>query len=367
MNREHFKISLAVLVLASFTIAAQAQETPILELERKIQQRDNAIIELLERVEALEQRVGVRRQTTEPNETSEQDIAPGTEIEITQSPGAVVIEEGAAERALERSLTRAGALLLPSGVLEIEPGFTYSRREDTSPGFVTIDGNTFVSEIERNTNSLTANLAIRLGLPWDSQLEFGLPYRWRDVEFGTNFNFEPTGTTEQSAEGLGDLRVGFAKTLFREGLWRPDLVGRFTWDTDTGETGGFDELRGSLTAIKRQDPVTFIGGMSYEHTFRKGQIKPGSSISVNFGTYIALSPETSLRFIFVGTHQNETELSGQMIAGSDRNIASFVLGGSTLLAPGTLLHFSTGIGLTNDADDFSIMLSLPIRLDGRLF
>ncbi len=180
-------------------------------------------------------------------------------------------------------------------------------------------------------------------------------------------NFAPTGVTEVSEQELGDLRVGFAKTLFREGLWRPDLVGRFTWDTDTGEADGFDELRGSLTAIKGQDPVTFIGGLSFEHTSREGQIKPGSAISVNFGTYIALSPETSLRYIFVGTHQNETELSGMTIAGSDRNIASFVVGGSTLLAPGILLHFSSGIGLTNDADDFSIMLSLPIRLDARLF
>jgi hypothetical protein len=38
--------------------------------------------------------------------------------------------------------------------------------------------------------------------------------------------------------------------------------------------------------------------------------------------------------------------------------------GSTLLARGTLLNLSVGIGLTKDADDFSITLSLPIRFSG---
>jgi hypothetical protein len=43
------------------------------------------------------------------------------------------------------------------------------------------------------------------------------------------------------------------------------------------------------------------------------------------------------------------------------------VGGSTLLAPGTLLNLSAGIGLTDDADDLSIMLSLPVRLSDPLF
>jgi hypothetical protein len=52
---------------------------------------------------------------------------------------------------------------------------------------------------------------------------------------------------------------------------------------------------------------------------------------------------------------------GREIDGSDRNIGTFVVGGSTLLARGTLLNLSAGIGLTDDADDFSLSLSLPIR------
>jgi hypothetical protein len=365
MKPEYFKECLAAMLLLVFTISAQAQDTLTPGLEHQLQQRDNTIIELLERVEALEQRVGVRRQTREADE--EGAIAPGNETDVVQAPGAVVVEEGAAERALERSLTRVGALLLPSGVLEIEPGFSYSRKEDTSPGFVTINSQTLVAEIERNVITLTSSLAFRLGLPWDSQLEVGFPYRRRDVENVTNIGFTPTDVTKQSDQGPGDWRVGFAKTLLREDLWLPDLVGRITLDTDSGDTGGFEEIRGSLSAIKRQDPLTFVGGLSYEHTSREGQLKPGTATSFNFGTYIALSPETSLSFLLAGTSQNETTLSGLAIDGSNRDIGVFVIGGSTLLARGTLLHFSTAIGLTDDADDFTIMLSLPVRLDARLF
>jgi hypothetical protein len=367
MNAEFFRNCLAVWVLALFTLAAQAQDMPVQELERRLQQRDNTIIELLDRVEALEKRVGVRRQAKQPDEYLEQDIAPPSKADIAQSPGAVVVEEGAAERALERSLTRAGVLLLPTGVLEIEPGIIYSRREDTSPGFVTSDNQILPSETELNAMSLTADLALRLGLPWDSQLEVGLPYRWREVESVTNIGFVPTDSTKRSDNGFGDLRVGFAKTLLREGLWRPDIVGRFTWDTDSGETGGFEEFRTSLSALKRQDPLTFVGGLSYEYTSRDGEIKPGAATSVNFGSYIALSSETSLNFIFSATHQNETEQSGREIDGSGRDFGTLVIGGSTLLAPGTLFHFSVGVGLTDDAEDFTVSMSLPIRLDGRLF
>ena len=268
-------------------------------------------------------------------------------------------------------MTREGALLLPAGVLEVEPSFTYARREDTAPRFITSGDVLFAGETRRNVNSLTADLALRLGLPWDSQVEIGFPYRSRQIESVTSVGFTPTDSSSQSGSGSGDVRVGLAKTLLREGLWRPDLVGRIVWDTDTGERqdngvslgGGFHELRGSLTAIKRQDPVAFVGGLSYQHAFESDQVRPGPILSANFGGFIALSPETSLSLLLSVARQKESELLGRKIGGSDQTVATLGVGGSTLLARGTLLNLSVGIGLTNDADDYSIMLSLPIRFD----
>jgi hypothetical protein len=373
MRNNCFLLIFAVLVLAVSAVTAQAQDATVQELERKLQERDKVILELLDRVDALERQIGIQRPAaaTSGKPSGEQNPAPG----IEQPPGEVVVEKGATERALERALTREGALLLPSGVLENESGISYARQEDSTPSFVTSGNQTFAGEMERNSDSLTADLALRMGLPWDSQMEIGIPYRWREVESVTNVNFAPTNSSSRSGSGIGDLRISLAKTLLREGLLRPDLIGRFTWDTDTGDSqdnqvflgGGYNELKGSLTAIKRQEPVVFVGGLSYEYTLEKDQVQPGPTVGMNLGSLIALSPETALSLFFLAGHQNETELNGGRIAGSDRTFGSIELGGSTLLARGTLLSLSTGIGLTDDADDFSLSLSLTKRFDKPLF
>jgi len=73
------------------------------------------------------------------------------------------------------------------------------------------------------------------------------------------------------------------------------------------------------------------------------------------------SNTVSLSLRLFGAYQKETELFECKIGGSDQTVGTFVVRGSTLLARGTLLNLSVGIGLTNDADDFSITMSLPIR------
>ena len=345
----------------------QAQEVLTQEaLNNKIQLRDKAIIELVERVETLEQRVGVEstKNSEKPSENAQQEV---NQVNA-QAPGAVVVKEGDAERALERSLTVEGALLLPAGVLEFDTGITFIRQEDATSGFFMENNQTFPSEVELNSDILSANIGLRLGLPWDSQLEMGLPYRFRKSEVLTKVNFEIKNVrTSELDKALGDASIGLAKTFLRERLWLPDLVGRMTWDTDSGEGDGFHEFSGSLTGIKRQDPVTFIGGLSYQHSLKNKDIQPGAGISANFSSLIGLSPETSMRFSISGFYQRETEFDGKVLLGSKRKIATFSIGGSTLLFPGTLLNLSFGIGLTDDADDFSVTVSLPIRLGGKLF
>lgn len=379
MHTGCLRFSLISLTLMILGATARAEDTRVQELERKLEERDKVILELLDRVEALEQRTGVQRRPSDAAGSAEQggDAATVKDPERggSRAPGAVVVEEGDAERALERSLTREGALLLPAGVLEVEPAFVYSRLEDATPRLFSAGSDLFAGEVERNVDSFSASLALRLGLPWDSQLELGLPYRRRVIESVTSIDSTTTDSTRQSGDGFGDARLGWSKTLLREDLWLPDLTGRLTWDTDTGEAdangvalgGRFHELQGSLTAVKRQDPMVFVGALSYDHTFEEGEVQPGAAITANIGSFIAVSPETSLQFSFTVAHQDEAERAGREIEGSDRLIGSFAVGGSTLLAPGTLLNLSVGIGLTDDADDFSLSLSVPVRLDKRLF
>jgi hypothetical protein len=43
------------------------------------------------------------------------------------------------------------------------------------------------------------------------------------------------------------------------------------------------------------------------------------------------------------------------------------IGASSLVARGVLLNVSLGIGLTGDAENYSLRIALPIRLDTALF
>lgn len=290
-------------------------------------------------------------------------------------PGQVIVDEEAAERALERSLVEFGGLLLRPGRIEIEPSLRYARREDVFPGIVTRDGETFLGQREHHVDDLTAGIAVRLGLPFDSQLEVELPYHWRRVESVDTVAASPFGATTASGSGPGNLRVGLARTLFREEGWRPDLIGRLSWDTRSGRAGDggiplasdFHAVQGSLIAIKRQDPLVFAGGLAYEHVFERRGVQPGAAIAPSLGAFVALSPETSIRLVASQTFREKTRVDGERIAGTREQAATLTIGASSLVARGVLLDVSLGIGLTTDAEDYSLRIALPIRLDKRLF
>jgi len=368
------KIRLAVIIAACFCQSALAENADVQLLEQKLQQRDTVISELLGRVETLEHRIGIQRAGRnsglgdEPVVTSSQEVVAS---DSAVSPGRVVINEGDTERALERSLSRDGALLLRPGVVDIEPSLSFIRQEDSTPTLVNFGSTVLAGETKRNTNAVSADLALRAGLPWDSQFEIGVPYRWRNVENVTRVGFSSVDSTSSSAAGAGDLRIGLAKTLLREGLWRPDLVGRLTWNTGSGESsengvslgGGVQSFIGSLAAIKRQDPVAFVGGLSYQYSLEEERVQLGGTTTVSFGSYIALSPRTSLQLALSAAYQEDSKLSGRTIQGSNRVLGTLVIGGSTLVVPGTLLNLSVGVGLTDDGNDFTVTLSLPSRLD----
>jgi hypothetical protein len=157
----------------------------------------------------------------------------------------------------------------------------------------------------------------------------------------------------------------------RERNWWPDLVGRVTWDTNSGITadngislgGGFNELQGSLTMSKRQDPLVFIGTASYGTTFEKDHIKPGDQLGFAVGAVLAASPETSLRVVLNQTFVNELKLDGRAISGSNQVIGTLNFGASSIIGRGKFLDLTTGIGLTDGAPDYAVGLSFAIRFD----
>jgi hypothetical protein len=382
------------------------------ELRRELEQRDAVIDSLLARVEQLERNAvlsgddldhiaagrapsagerslpqpgapSVAAAEQPPGGPASQQEAPtpgeGQGADSTSAraqPGQFEVDEDEIDRALERTLVRTGALLLPPGQAEFEPSFSYARRETDAPTFFFENGTTFVGTREVRRNEFDLGQELRLGLPFNSQLELAFSYRYVDQSTVMKVGMGERAEDSANGHGPGDLTIGFAKTLLREsGGWWPDVVGRISWDTGIGETadgpvvlgGGFNELRGLLSATKRQDPLAFIGSLSYETSFENDHVDPGDEIGLALGAVLAASPETSLRAVFGQTFSQETEFDGESIDGSDRVVGTLTLGASSILGPGILLDIAGDIGLTDDGVDYALRAALPIRFDLPVF
>lgn len=280
------------------------------------------------------------------------------------APGQVEVDEDAAERALERTLVATGALLLPYRQAEVEPAIIYTYRETGSdlPSLATVD------KIERS--EVTGVLGLRLGLPFDSQIEMALPYNYAHQKTVLQIG-GARDSRSGSGSAFGDIEVGIAKTLLREGTWWPDLIGRVTYDSNTGQKfdndvaldGGFNRIRGALTALKRQDPLAFVGTFSYENAFEDDDLRPGNRFGLSLAAVLAASPETSLRFGLQQSWVDDVEFNGEVINDSDQTQSILQIGLSSVLGPGVLFDISAGAGLTDASPDYVVGISIPIRFN----
>ena len=283
-------------------------------------------------------------------------------------PGALEVDVEAAERALERTLTEQGALLLPKGFAEVTPTIAYTRRETTSPVFAAVP-NLVLANVDTKRDEVLANLNLKIGLPWTSQLEIGVPYNFVDQSTVINLANAGRVTTSGSSNGFGDIQIALAKQLLREKGLLPDLVFRLIYGTGSGNRGtkdvtlsnGYPTLGGQLTFLKRQDPLAFVASLSYTKEYERDNIEPGDQFGFSLGAVLAASPETSLQFTFAQTFSRDVRVDGRSIPESNQNQGILSLGASSILAKGMLLNVSVGVGLTNDAPDYVVQVSLPIR------
>jgi hypothetical protein len=304
---------------------------------------------------------------------AQQSSPPSTTLAQAQpaaGPGQRATDKELAERALERTLVSTGAVLLPAGQLEIEPGLFYFRNEIRGPGTFTSNGSTFVAEQRLSRNTLIGGIEFRFGLPFDMQAEVDLPFGYVSENRVTEVGFVPRTDTSARVTGVGDVQIGLAKTLFVESGARPSLVARLTWDSDTGKKKrnegsavgtGFHEARVSLSATKRQDPLVFLGGLSYEKSFKSHGVKPGDEIGLSIGAALAASPQTSLRAVLNQFFVRESQVAGTTVGGSDTVIGILTLGASSIVGAGQFLDFTIQTGLTDSAPKFGVGVSLSIR------
>ncbi|SDW27940.1 Putative MetA-pathway of phenol degradation [Nitrosomonas communis] len=306
-----------------------------------------------------------------PVQQAQTDAKPQSQAKEKPSAGEFEVDALAAERALDRSLIQAGALLLPFLQMELQPFVNYARRDNDFPLLVTNDLGQLIgartADVKRN--EFDTGFFFRAGLPFESQLELRLPARIVNEE-----TILPQGATNlidttRTGASLGDISVGIAKTLFRESIWLPDLIGRFTWDSDSGKItsnnvlmgSGFNDFRVSLVALKRQDPLAFTTSFDYQTSLKKNGIDRGDQYTFSFAASLAASPYSSLSLGLQQVWRDKTRISGANVVGSDDAVSIASFGVTTMLTRKLFLTVTGGIGLTKASPDYLVNISLPYR------
>ena len=376
-----WSLVVALLAPALFggAFAQSTENVTILQLRDELAKRDAVIVDLLNRVRALEgDRPGISSsagttQDIAPADGSDAATLSGTPADESRSSGDFEIDELAAERALERSLVQEGARLLNPGQIEFTPGFTFSRYESDFPTALTLGNDSFVGEVKRTIDVDETRADLRIGLPFNSQLEVGVPYRVVDRNFTTTVDGAVQSTSDQSGSGFGDSQIGLAAALAAEESWRPNVIGRLAWLTGSGAEvdngvslgGGSSGLATRLSADWRRDPIVFLMNGGYTHYFEDSDIQQGDNFDVSLGAALAVSPETAFIFSLDQTFASAFKRNGTKLRGTDRLSSIFNLSTSTIIGRGLFLRVNAGVGLTEDAPAYGFGVSLPFRFDAR--
>ncbi len=343
------------------------------ELEAALSRRDQEIAALEKRIATLE---AERAAATAPTTTAAQSVPPPPSAPVSSvaAGSAGPATDETALQALSRGLVERGALLLPKWSLEVAPSLAYSHTQ--KQGLVLVDtpeGISTVSDQRQRDDGLQGQLAARLGLPWRSQIEVRVPFDWKRTASALGDGTE----IRHSDTHIGDVELELSHQFLVESGWRPDLIGAVSWRFPTGRDpfhvpaasiasgGGTDQVSGRITALKTIDPLVVFSTVSYSANLSRdesfGRIHPGDSVGWQIGTLLAVSPETSLSFGFAQEFKARTSVDGRSINGSDGVGAVVQFGLDQVLSSRALLDVSLGVGVTRDAPDYVLMVSVPIR------
>jgi hypothetical protein len=198
-------------LMATAATPAQADSPTVAELLERLEERDAVIKDLARRVDELEHRVaspavrssgtvdgraaaaapvamrpvpkppapaapkvtaqaepqGPQAPANQAPDTAKGEPSDEPSRQAKPAPGHSAVDEEAAERALERTLVAAGALLVPVGQVEVQPTFNYTRREQdvTAPVQIGTSLSFPTAKVKRNELTGTSLFHSRPGPP----------------------------------------------------------------------------------------------------------------------------------------------------------------------------------------------------------
>lgn len=254
----------------------------------------------------------------------------------------------------------------------IQAGFTSGKLTsfDVSPSSVHTLSNNFSFDIGYE-NNLTIGVLVPLTAKYDS-------------------------TESLSGSGLGDISISarYQPYAYVPGEISKTFNGSFK--TKTGDSpfrtisgkrlstgSGFYSLSGGLSMSKVIDPVMLFGSGNITYGIpekdinqvRSGalltEVKPGLSLSFSGGFAYSLSYDVSLSISIQTSYADKTTYTFRNNTGTfseSQSSASmsgvFNMGLGVRVSPKTITNISAGFGMTDDAPDIILSLSMPIDING---
>ena len=216
-------------------------------------------------------------------------------------------------------------------------------------------------------DNLTIGTRVPLVVKYDTQDELNV-YDFGDISF--------TGRWQPFAYVPGKMSTTFFGTLNSK-------TGVSPYEIDINEqlsTGsGYYSVGGGLSMSKVLDPVVVFGSVSATYNLTvdgleqvRGarllqEVEPGFGLSGSLGFAYSLSYDISLSVSGQLSYSDETVLTfsnGDQAVAQDQMTGFLSMSLGTRLSDMTIVNTSLGIGLTEDAPDFSLGVSLPINFSG---
>jgi len=320
---------------------------------------------------------------------------PQAPTELPPAPGATAPEK--AETPSGQFLVGRCGILLPSGVLQIEPELELDHftSNDVAINGVTlfeaiVIGTIRVDRLDRDIwiGALTA----RYGLPYRTQVEVRVPYLYRSDDEVLGVNTPNVAERTITNNGLGDVTAAASYQPFVGGGFWPDVVlrleGRFPTGQDPFEVGtktvngvtifkepplgtGFYGIEPGVTLVWTADPVVVFGGGNYTVNLDRdvggsfGHVSPGNTIEWFTGLNVAINERVAINVSFDNNITEHSFVNGKEVAGSNFDDARLGVGASFGLTPDVTLLVQAQAGLTHQSPDYVFTVRLPISL--RLF
>jgi len=239
-----------------------------------------------------------------------------------------------------------------------------------------------------------AAFAFRFGITNRCELEFKVPYVYRNnSSINTPLN-TPTDVSLYNAEGYGfgdveaTLRYQLNQPAGPGGIYIASLRGKARNGKDPFEVpyipgasggagaglpselpvgSGFYAIQPAITMIFPADPAVVFGTLNYQWNIERniegvGKIDPADAFGINFGLGIGLNENLSFSLGYDHVVLGTSTLDGNRLGNSKTTqVGTLLLGTSYRLSNRSNMIISLGIGATAYAPDVQFTVKVPIN------